>query len=72
MPKSSLGKLSRAKVLKAFEAGAYSAFIRHDKELRDQVRVQHSAQPGTETPIVVRNTPLQVYLTSQQQSLFSI
>ena len=66
LPKSSLGKLSRAKIRTAFEAGAYEAY----DQLNDILIRAHKASarqaPATETETTILRTFAEMYSLSEE------
>ena len=48
LPKSSLGKLSRAKIRSAFEGGAYVEYMEHNEQILTQYRLSKREAPKTD------------------------
>lgn len=61
LPKTALGKLSRAKLRKAFEAGVYDASIKLDEELLSTLNAGPQQQPTTATEKIVQDVFCSVF-----------
>ncbi|CAL5868905.1 uncharacterized protein PFLUO_LOCUS3132 [Penicillium psychrofluorescens] len=67
LPKSALGKLSRAKIRKAFEAGMYDPSIQQDEEFLGQATSGPLLQATTPAEVAVQGVFAEVFVASRAE-----